>query len=176
MVGAIVVERKYFTCPSRESNPGRWIYRQTLSGFHAGVSVQGKKKKKKRSSFSWIWGPAQQSAFDKLKEKLSSPPVLAYADFSKPFILHTDASIEGLGAILYQEHDGLEKVVAYGSRGLRKAERNYPAHKLDFLCLKWAVTDKFHDYLYGNTFSVYTDNNPLTYVLTSAKLDATGHR
>ena len=59
---------------------------------------------------------------------------------------------------------------------MRKAERNYPAHKLEFLCLKWAVTDKFHDYLYGNTFSVYTDNNPLTYVLTSAKLDATGHR
>ena len=102
--------------------------------------------------------------------------MLAYADFSKPFILHTDASIEGLGAVLYQEHDGLEKVVAYGSRGLRKAEGNYPAHKLEFLCLKWAVTDKFHDYLYGNTFSVYTDNNPLTYVLTSAKLDATGHR
>ena len=147
-----------------------------LVGHHAGVSVQGKKKKKKRSSIPWIWGPAQQSAFDTLKEKLSSPPVLAYADFSKPFILHTDASIEGLGAVLYQEHDGLEKVVAYGSRGLRKAERNYPAHKLEFLCLKWAVTDKFHDYLYGNTFSVYTDNNPLTYVLTSAKLDATGHR
>ena len=147
-----------------------------LVGHHAGVSVQGKKKKKKRSSIPWIWGPAQQGAFDTLKEKLSSPPVLAYADFSKPFILHTDASIEGLGAVLYQEHDGLEKVVAYGSRGLRKAERNYPAHKLEFLCLKWAVTDKFHDYLYGNTFSVYTDNNPLTYVLTSAKLDATGHR
>ena len=147
-----------------------------LVGHHAGVSVQGKKKKKKRSSISWIWGPAQQSAFDTLKEKLSSPPVLAYADFSKPFILHTDASIEGLEAVLYQEHDGLEKVVAYGCRGLRKAEGNYPAHKLEFLCLKWAVTDKFHDYLYGNTFSVYTDNNPLTYVLTSAKLDATGHR
>ncbi len=52
----------------------------------------------------------------------------------------------------------------------------YPAHKLEFLCLKWAVTEKFSDYLYGNTFSVLTDNNPLTYVLTSAKLDATGHR
>ena len=101
--------------------------------------------------------------------------MLAYADLSKPFILHTDAYKEGLGAVLYQEHDGLEKVVAYGSRGLRKAERNYPVHKLEFLCLKWAVTHKFHDYLYRNTIFVYTDNNPLTYVLTSAKLDATGH-
>jgi len=60
--------------------------------------------------------------------------------------------------------------------GLRAAERNYPAHKLEFLALKWAITDKFHDYLYGNTFEVLTDNNPLTYVLTSAKLDATQHR
>ncbi|KAL5011180.1 hypothetical protein ScPMuIL_011737, partial [Solemya velum] len=49
-------------------------------------------------------------------------------------------------------------------------------HKLEFLALKWAVTEKFHDYLYGHAFTVLTDNNPLTYVLTSAKLDATGHR
>ena len=83
-----------------------------LVGHHAGVSVHSKKKKKKRSSIPWIWGPAQQCPFDTLKEKLSSAPVLAYANFSKPFILHTDASIEGLGDDLYQEHDGLEKVVA----------------------------------------------------------------
>jgi hypothetical protein len=62
------------------------------------------------------------------------------------------------------------------SRGLNKAERNYAAHKLEFLALKWAVTSKFHDYLFGSTFTVFTGNNPLTYVLTSAKLDATGHR
>jgi hypothetical protein len=49
-------------------------------------------------------------------------------------------------------------------------------HKLEFLALKWAVTDKFHDYLFQSTFEVVTDNNPLTYVLTTAKLDATGHR
>ena len=59
---------------------------------------------------------------------------------------------------------------------MRNSERNYPAHKLEFLCLKLAVTEKFHDYLYGNHFTVVTDNNPLTYVLSSAKLDATGHR
>ena len=54
---------------------------------------------------------------------------------------------------------------------------NYPVHKLEFLALKWAITDKFHDYLYdGNTFDVYTDNNPLTYVLSTAKLDACSHR
>ena len=119
---------------------------------------------------------AQQEAFNTLKDQLSSPTILAYADFKKPFILQTDASTDGLGAVLYQEQDGLEKVIAYASRGLRKSEGNYRAHKLEFLCLKWAVTEKFHDYLYGNNFVVYTDNNPLTYILSSAKLDATGHR
>ena len=102
--------------------------------------------------------------------------MLAYADFNQPFIVHTDASTEGLGAVLYREQDGVERVIAYASRGLPNSERNYPAHKLEFICLKWAVTDKFHDYLYGNNFTVYTDDNPLTYVLSSAKLDATGHR
>ena len=67
-------------------------------------------------------------------------------------------------------------MIAYASRGLSKSERNYPAHKLEFLALKWAVTEKFHDYLYNKRFTIVTDNNPLTYVLTTAKLDATGHR
>ena len=53
---------------------------------------------------------------------------------------------------------------------------NYPVHKLEFLALKWAITDRFHKYLYGGQFDVYMDNNPLTYILTSAKLDATGQR
>ncbi len=77
--------------------------------------------------------------------------------------------------MLYQRQDGKDRVIAYASRGLNKPAGNYSAHKLEFLALKWAVTTKFHDYLYGNQFTVFTDNNPLTYVLTSAKLDATGH-
>ena len=127
-------------------------------------------KKKKRCSVPWKWGEAQQGAFDALKQNLSSPPILAYADFSKPFVLHTDASSEGLGAVLYQVQDGHERVIAYASRGLRGGEKHYPAHKLEFLCLKWAVTEKFKDYLYSNQFDVCTDNNPLTYVLTSANI------
>ena len=102
--------------------------------------------------------------------------MLAYADYRKPFKLPTDASSSGLGAVLYQQHNGIDRVIAYASRSLKPSERNYPAHKLEFLALKWAITDKFHDYLCGATFEVVTDNNPLTYVLTTAKLDATGHR
>ena len=65
----------------------------------------------------------------------------------------------------------------YASRSVSKVESNYPAHKLAFLALKWAVCEKFHEYLCGSkSFEVFTNNNPLTYVLTSAKLDACGQR
>ena len=66
-------------------------------------------------------------------------------------------------------------MIAYASRSLNKAESYYPAHKLEFLTPKLAVVKKFHEYLYGSTFDVYTDNNPLTYVLTTAKLDGASH-
>ena len=138
------------------------------------ITVGSRKDKKQKPKF--FWGDSQQQAFERLKECLVSAPVLAFADPHLPFILHTDASTEGLGAVLYQHQDGKDRVIAYASRGLNKAERRYPAHKLEFLALKWAVTDKFHDYLYGASFTVKTDNNPLTYVLTTAKLDAAGHR
>ena len=59
---------------------------------------------------------------------------------------------------------------------MKQSEKNYPAHKLEFLALKWSVTEKFYDYLSGSLFEVITDNNPLTYILTRAKLDATGQR
>jgi hypothetical protein len=71
------------------------------------------------------------------------------------------------------------RVIGYGSRALTKAEKNYNLHagKLEFLALKWAVCNHFRDYLYyAPKFTVYTDNNPLTYVLSTAKLNATGQR
>ena len=144
-----------------------------------GGKVQKSKRKGKTKRIvhsEWKWGDSEQKAFDELRYYLTSPPILSYPDYSKPFILHTDASIAGLGSVLYQVTDGKEHVISYASRGLTKAERNYHSHKLEFLALKWAVTQKLHDYLYGSNFVVYTDNNPLTYILISAKLDATGHR
>ena len=131
---------------------------------------------KSPSTTSWIWGQLQENAFQQLKRQLQKPPILGFPQYNKPFELHTDASMLGFGAVLYQEQDNQKRVIAYASRGLSKSKKNYPVHKLEFLALKWAVTEKYHDYLYGNTFTVLTDNNPLTYVLTSAKLDATGHR
>ena len=119
----------------------------------------------------------REEAFLALKEQCCNPPILAYADYSKPFKLHTNASGLGLSAILYQtQEDGTDRVIAYASRTLSKSEKNYPAYKLEFLASKWSVCDRFHEYLYGGSFEVFTDNNPLTCVLTAAKLDATGQR
>ena len=76
--------------------------------------------------------------------------ILAYTNFTKPFKLHTDTSGSGLGAILYQIHnDGTDAIISCASQSLTKAKMHYPAHKLEFLALKWAVVEKFHEYLYG---------------------------
>ncbi|XP_053372981.1 uncharacterized protein LOC123532109 [Mercenaria mercenaria] len=135
-----------------------------------------KKGAKKKTVKPWNWTDREQKIFEELKITLSSPPILAYPDFTKPFELHTDASTSGLGAVLYQQQGDHKRVIAYASRSLSKSEKNYSAYKLEFLALKWAVTEKFSDYLTSNHFTIFTDNNPLTYILTSAKLDATGQR
>ena len=103
--------------------------------------------------------------------------MLTYADYTKPFKVHTDASEHGLGAVLYQDQDdSTTRVIALASHILSNAETRYHSSKLEFLALKWSICDHFHEYLYGAHFEVFTDNNPLTYVLSTAKLDATGQR
>ena len=135
--------------------------------------MSGNNANKKKQAIKW--NEVCEESFQRLKQLCSSTPILAYTDYSKPFKLHTDACNSGLGAVLYQtSKDVLGRVIAYTSRTLSKSERNYPAYKLEFLALKWAVTDQFHKYLYGGNLDVYTDNNPLMYVLTSAKLEAVG--
>ncbi|KAL1273136.1 hypothetical protein QQF64_028998 [Cirrhinus molitorella] len=129
-----------------------------------------------KEPFMERWTQECQKAFESIIDKLTSAPILGFADSQLPYSLHTDASTSGLGAALYQEQDGKPRVIAYASRGLSRSESRYPAHKLEFLALKWAIVEKFHDYLYGSQFTVITDNNPLTYLLTTAKLDAASYR
>ena len=103
-------------------------------------------------------------------------PVLVFADFKKPFRLETDALKEGLGAVLLQElDDGQYHPVAFASRELKGGEPKYHSSKLEFLALKWAVTEQFCEYLQYQPFTVRTDNNPLTYILMTPNLDALGH-
>ena len=116
-------------------------------------------------------------AFQELKIKCLTVLMLAFADFKKPFLLETDASIQGLGAVLSQKQDDSRyHPITYTSRGLKGGELKYHSSKLEFLALKWAVTEQFREYLQYQPFLVCTDNNPLTYVMTTPNLDAVGHR
>ena len=126
--------------------------------------------------------PEACEAFDHLKAACLQAPILSFPDFTKPFLLETDASGRGLGAVLSQKQaDGRYHPIAYASRVMNETERRYHSNKQEFLALKWAITEQFHEYLspYGknrNEFVVHTDNNPLTYIFSSANLDAAGQQ
>ena len=126
--------------------------------------------------------PEAREAFDHLKAACLQAPILSFPDFNKPFLLETDASGRGLGAVLSQKQaDGRYHPIAYASCVMNKTEQRYHSNKQEFLALKWAVTEQFHEYLspYGknrNEFLVCTDNNPLTYIFSSANLDPAGQR
>lgn len=122
------------------------------------------------------WTPECQSAFDIVKEKLVSSPILVHPDFTKKFFVECDACGTGLGAILSQEQDsGIRSVVAYASRRLKPHEQvmsKLSSMKLEFMALTWAVTKKFRDYLLGSHFTILTDNNPLSHIMTSKRTSA----
>ncbi len=124
------------------------------------------------------WKEEHSRAFQQLKAALMNSVVLTHPDFSRPFILSTDASLDGLGAVLSQVAEGETRArpIAFASKALTRAQANYPAHRLEFLALKWSVCDKFSHWLKGHDFVVWTDNNPLTYILTKPKLDACEQR
>ena len=98
----------------------------------------GEKKNVRSSRNPVQWTSEHQRALESLIDQITSPPIVAYPEYDAPFIVHTDASQEGLGAVLYQEQQGTIRVIAYASRRLTPAEKNYHLHsgKLEFLALK----------------------------------------
>ena len=123
------------------------------------------------------WSSEHSKSLNQLIDFATSSPILAYPNYDEEFYIHTDASQKGLGCILYQVQDGKKRVIAYGSRTLLPAEKNYHSTKLEFLALKWAVCEKFRDFVaYADHFTVYTDNNPLLYIMSNTKLNANGQR
>ena len=123
--------------------------------------LEGKASKLKNEELELTMEALQ--AFKPLKKKCMTAPVLVFANFKKLFRLETDASGEGLGTILLQESDdGQYHPVAFASWELKGGEPRYHSSKLEFLALKWAVTEQFHEYLQYQPFTVQTDNNPLT--------------
>ena len=120
-----------------------------------------------RKNAHWRWTDRCEAAFQTLKQKLTTAPILAYPDFSLGYFLETNASIHGLGAVLSQKQpDGRIHPVAYASRGLTPAERNYGITELETLAVVWAFSH-FNHFLYGNTVTVYTDHTSVKAVLES---------
>ena len=116
-------------------------------------------------------------AFKVLKQACKTAPILVFADYTKPFLLETDALKDRLGAVLSQKQaDGWYHPIAYGNRALMPHEKNYHSTKLQFLALKWAVTEHFQEYLPYQSCLVQMDNNPLMYIMSTPNLDAAGHQ
>ena len=113
-----------------------------------------------RSDMAFVWTASCQEAFERLKSMLTSPPVLSYPDFSEPFQLHTDASGEGLGAVLEQTSDGVGHPVAFASRTLSKPEQRYGITELETLGVVWGLRH-FRAYLYGHRVTVLTDHESM---------------
>lgn len=124
---------------------------------------------------SYKWEKRQQNAFEYLKKRLVEAPILQYPDFNKPFILLTDASGTGLGAVLAQlDDEGKERVIAYASRALTPAEKNYPITEQECLAVIWAV-QHFDQYLQLQPFKIVTDHSALKY-LQSSKMPKSSRR
>ena len=118
---------------------------------------------RKGSSNKLEWSQAQDSAFKQLKAMLSSQPVLRLPDHDKPYILRTDASDVGLGAVLLQEHEDGVYPVLYLSRKLNGPEKNYSVIERECLAIVWSVS-KLQVYLYGKSFVLQTDHRPLLFL------------
>ena len=147
-------------------------YRRYVKGF-AAIAAPLFALTRKEALFHW--SEDCQAAFDQLKTKLTTSPITAFPDFSQAFRLYTDASTAGLGAILAQVREGKERIICCASRALNKAEKSYPATKLECLAIVWAVA-KFRPYLMAMPFEVYTDHYALQWLKTMRTGSALLHR
>lgn len=123
-----------------------------------------------RKEARWAWGSEQQAAFDTLKHRLTSAEVLTRPDFNKPFIVQTDWSVHGMGAILAQKDaEGRERVIAYASKSNTPAEAKYSSYKGELLAVVWACKH-WRRYLIGQHFTIVTDHQPLNWLMHSNEL------
>ena len=117
---------------------------------------------------SVVWSEPVKKAFETLREKLVTTPILAHPDWSRPFEVHTDACKSGLGAVLVQKDENKkERVISYASRSLTQAESKYNVHEWECLAVLWATSLWYSMYLYGKKFKVVTDNDAIKWLLKS---------
>ena len=117
-----------------------------------------------RKDAKFEWKVEEEQAFERLKAKLTNQPILKYPNFTMEFILNTDVSNTGLGAVLSQGPLGKDLPIAYASRILNKTETKYTTSEKELLAIVWA-TKYFRPYLYGMDFKVVTDHKPLTWIM-----------
>ena len=110
-----------------------------------------------------LWGDPQEKAYAMLKQHLTNKPVLRLPDLTKDYVLRTDASDLGVGAVLMQEHDGELFPISYASKKMSRREKAYSTMERECLALVWAIK-KFQIYLYGKMFVLQTDHQPLVYL------------
>lgn len=126
---------------------------------------------RKRESNRVTWTPEREAAFEAIKTALASRPIVKAPDLEKEYVIRSDASDRGIGAVLMQEHDGVLHPVSYASRQLVPRETRYSAIERECLALVWAV-EKFHIYVYGTTFVIQTDHQPLSYLSQAKHLNS----
>lgn len=144
-------------------------YRQYVPDY-ASIATPLTDLTKKLSPNKVAWEDVHQVAFERLKSVLCSRPVLKLVDLNKDFILQADASQTGVGAVLMQEHNGEHHPVAYASRKLNHAEKNYSVIEQECLAIVWAIK-KCYQYLYGRQFYIETAHQPLKYLQTAKQLN-----
>lgn len=139
------------------------FYRKFVPNF-ATVAAPLTDLVRKRATNELSWNEAQMKAFEELKRRVANPPILALADLSRVFILQTDASNTGIGAVLLQEDsEGIKRPISFASRKLLPRESRYSTIERECLAIVWAIT-KFQEYLYGVEFILETDHQPLQYL------------
>lgn len=138
-------------------------YRNFIPNFSEIVAPLTQLTQGGKNNKSFRWTDDQQKAFDSLKQKMSNTPVLICPDFEKPFVLQTDASDIGLGAVLFQREDQSEMVISFSSRKLTVREQKYSTTEKECLAIVWAIQKNQH-YLEGYEFTVITDHLSLKWL------------
>lgn len=156
---------KNYPVPKNKDEAKRFVafanyYRRFIENF-SGLTRCITKLTGKRVDF--VWTKQCQVAFDTVKQKLMSPQILAYPDFSKPFKITVDASHLAVGAVLTQNHNGFDRPIAFISRTFKKGELNKAIIEKELIAIHFAITT-FRPYVYGNKFEVLTDHKPLIYL------------
>ncbi|WVZ64658.1 hypothetical protein U9M48_014152 [Paspalum notatum var. saurae] len=179
-LGHILSEKRVAVDPSKVKDVLNWKQPETVTEIRSFLGLAGyyrrfikdfSKTAKPMTSLTkknakYVWSSNCEEAFQTLKKLLTSAPVLAQPDVTKPFDVYFDASGSGFGCVLMQEG----RVIAYASRQLRKHKANYPTHDLELTAVVHALKIWRH-YLLGNTCHIYTDHKSLKYILTQPELN-----